>query len=87
MEIHNVSILRPVSPGKDLAALFELFRSYKKKRFQAVVTMTPKAGLLGMMAARFAGIPVRIHCFTGQVWANRRGFARVFLKAMAAKLS
>jgi glycosyltransferase involved in cell wall biosynthesis len=35
-----------------------------------------------MMAAKLAGVPVRIHCFTGQVWATRGGIARWLLKSM-----
>jgi glycosyltransferase involved in cell wall biosynthesis len=35
-----------------------------------------------MIAGRFAGIPVRIHSFTGQVWATRKGIMRLLLKNM-----
>jgi glycosyltransferase involved in cell wall biosynthesis len=35
-----------------------------------------------MLAARLARVPVRIHTFTGQVWATRSGWSRTILKAM-----
>jgi hypothetical protein len=47
-----------------------------------VISMTPKGGLLAMLAAWLAGVPRRVHCFTGQVWATRRGFSRWLLKSM-----
>jgi glycosyltransferase involved in cell wall biosynthesis len=43
--------------------------------------MTPKAGLLAMLASRIAGVPIRIHTFTGQVWATRGGLTRLILKS------
>ena len=47
----------------------------------AVHTITSKAGLLGMLAAWLARVPVRVHSFTGQVWVTRMGFMRWLLKA------
>ncbi|HXW04266.1 MAG TPA: sugar transferase [Vicinamibacterales bacterium] len=77
-----VSIVRPISPLRDLAACLSLVRLMRRERFQVVHSMTPKAGLLAMLAARIAGIPVRIHTFTGQVWATRTGAGRAALKAL-----
>jgi glycosyltransferase involved in cell wall biosynthesis len=47
-----------------------------------VHSVSPKGGLLAMTAAALAGVPVRIHTFTGQVWANRSGLQRFILKAL-----
>jgi glycosyltransferase involved in cell wall biosynthesis len=52
----------------------------RRERFDLVHSMTPKAGLLAMVAARVARVPVRLHTFTGQVWATRAGFRRAALK-------
>ncbi|MCS6293165.1 MAG: glycosyltransferase, partial [Nitrospira sp.] len=49
--------------------------------FTAVHSITPKAGLLAMLAARLAAIRLRHHTFTGQVWATKSGIARSLLKA------
>lgn len=78
--LHPVEIRREISPFHDVRALFTLWRLYRKRRFSAVLTVTPKGGLLGMVAARLAGIPVRIHWFTGQVWATKKGPGRMVLK-------
>lgn len=80
--LHPVEIRREISPVHDVLALFTLWSLYRKRRFSAVLTVTPKGGLLGMIAARLEGIPVRIHWFTGQVWATKKGPGRMVLKCM-----
>ena len=80
VEVQDVEIRRKISPWQDAAALWKLWTFYRQRRFNAVITVTPKAGLLGMLAARLAGIPVRVHWFTGQVWATRKGPMRAMLK-------
>jgi glycosyltransferase involved in cell wall biosynthesis len=78
----HIPIERIPSPGHDLKALWTLQRYFRKNRFDVVHSFTPKAGLLAMTAAALAGVPVRIHTFTGQVWASRSGLQRSLLKAM-----
>lgn len=75
-----IRIARAISPTADLWALWTLFRYFRSGHFDTVHSVTPKAGLLAMTAARLAGVPHRIHCFTGQVWATRRGLGRTLLK-------
>lgn len=82
VEVQDVGIRRKISPCHDAAALLRLWSFYRRRRFDAVVTVTPKAGLLGMLAARLAGTPVRLHWFTGQVWTTRKGLMRAMLKGM-----
>ena len=79
---HCVDIQRNVSIVKALKALWQLYRYFRKERFDAVHSVTPKAGLLTSIAAFFARVPVRIHIYTGQVWANKKGFMRFLLKTM-----
>lgn len=78
--LHPLAIERRVSIVRDLRCLLDLFRLMRNERFDLVHSFTPKAGLLAMLAARAAGIPVRIHTFTGQVWATRRGPVRALLR-------
>jgi len=75
-----VAIERRTSVWRDLAALWSLYWLMRNGRFDLVHSITPKAGLLGMAAAWMTGVPVRIHTFTGQVWAARRGALRWFLR-------
>lgn len=80
LNITSVGIERTIRPVRDLIALFVLYRLFRRKRFNAVHSLTPKAGLLTMLAAWLARVPVRVHWFTGQVWATKTGLGRWGLK-------
>lgn len=75
-----VAIERKVSPLADLVALLRLYRHFCTSRYGAICSVTPKAGLLSLLAAFFSRTPVRIHIFTGQVWVTRSGVKRWLLK-------
>lgn len=78
----NLQIAREISVFADLLALIGLWRLFRREKFHVVHSITPKAGLLTMIAGLLAGVPVRIHWFTGQVWATRKGSGRWLLKAL-----
>lgn len=80
IRIQPIQIERSIRPLTDLRALFALYRYFRQHRFDAVHSVTPKAGLLAMMAAWLAGVSVRVHMFTGQVWATKTGANRIILK-------
>lgn len=82
IEFVSLPIERRIAPLRDLAALTRLAWLFRRSRFAAVQSVTPKAGLLTMLAGFLTHVPVRVHIFTGQVWVTRRGVARAFLKAM-----
>ncbi len=75
----GVSMERYVSPLKDLISLIRLIRVMRKERPVMVHSMTPKAGLLCMMAAWIAHVPIRVHTFTGLVWPTQTGLSRKIL--------
>ena len=77
-----VNIARKVASWQDMKALWQLIRIFSTRRFHLVHSISPKGGLLGMLAAWITGVPVRIHTFQGEVWANRHGWWRVALKFM-----
>lgn len=77
---HIAPIERGISIINDIKGVFDLRRYFKEMRFDAVHSVTPKAGLLTALAGFLAKVPVRIHIFTGQVWANKKGFSRWLLK-------
>jgi hypothetical protein len=58
---------RSVSPWQDLRALIALYRFLRRERPSIVHTHTAKAGVLGRIAARLAGVPVVVHTFHGNV--------------------
>lgn len=77
---HHISIMRQISLVKDVKAVFSLRRLFKKEHFLCVHSVTPKAGLINALAGRLAHIPHRVHIFTGQVWATRKGLLKTILK-------
>lgn len=61
---------REVRPAKDLAALLKLARLLRQQRPAIVHTHTAKAGTLGRIAARMAGVPIVIHTFHGHTFSG-----------------
>ncbi|MEE1259828.1 MAG: glycosyltransferase family 4 protein [Paludibacteraceae bacterium] len=78
----HIDIEREISIKNDLKAVSQLSSYFRKMKFDAVHSVTPKAGLVSALAGFLARIPVRIHIFTGQVWATRKGFMRFMLKSI-----
>lgn len=88
-ELHNkygvktigVSMQRRFSPLKDLISLWKLILVFHKEKPYMVHSMTPKAGLLCMLAAWVTRVPRRVHTFTGLVWPTATGSTRKILMA------
>ncbi len=83
-----VPIERELSPLKDVRAFYALYRYFKSKRFDVVITHTPKAGLLGPLAAQIAGVPLVIHTVHGFLFHDRmppmRYLAGIVAEALTA---
>lgn len=75
----GVPMERHISLWKDLISLFQLITVFRTEKPNIVHSMTPKAGLLCMMAAWLVRIPVRVHTFTGLVWPTASGLSRKIL--------
>lgn len=82
IKVIPLAIERSIHPVSDLSALFRLLRIFRRHRFDLIHSVTPKAGLLAMLAGKMAGVRFRVHTFTGQVWATRHGLSRMILKSM-----
>lgn len=80
VKILPIRIERKISSWRDCQAMWKMVRLFHRYQFQLVHSVTPKAGLLAITSAFLAGVGIRIHTFTGQVWATRRGFSRWFFK-------
>lgn len=72
----EVPMERHISPLSDLVSLLRMIRVLRKERPWVVHSMTPKAGLLCMVAAWLTRVPVRVHTFTGLVWPTATGLKR-----------
>lgn len=81
-DFYSFPIMRNISLWHDLKALWVLIKYFRKMKFDATHSITPKAGLICSLAAFLTGIKHRSHTFTGQVWATRKGFMRFFLKTL-----
>jgi glycosyltransferase involved in cell wall biosynthesis len=73
-------IERKINLINDLRVLIFLTNFFRGSSFDLIHSVTPKAGLLAMLGGLFAGVSVRIHTFTGQVWGSRRGLMQWILK-------
>lgn len=75
----EVPMERHISPLRDLRSLWRLVRVFRRERPDMVHSMTPKAGLLCMLAAWITRVPVRVHMFTGLVFPTATGLKRRIL--------
>ena len=90
VKVIPLKIARDISLLSDLMCLLKLIKIFQLQRFVAVHSITPKAGLLGMLAAWILKVPLRIHTFQGEVWITKQGFVKqllIFLDKMVAKLA
>ncbi len=77
------SLVRPIHPGKDFLALRQLTKLFRARAPQIVHTHSGKAGVLGRLAARRAGVPIIIHTIHGPSFGTFQNafFNRIFLTA------
>lgn len=83
----ELPISRRIDLLADLRSLWLLYRLFRRERPDAVHSLTPKAGLLSMMAAKAAGVPVRVHSFTGLIFPWKSGAMSRLLRYMDMLLS
>ena len=74
-----VPMQRKITPFQDLVSLFRLIKVFRQERPDMVHSITPKAGLLSMMAAWLTRVPVRVHTFTGLIFPYEKGWKRRLL--------
>ena len=80
--VHAITMTRGFSPLADLVAVIRLWMLFLKIRPVIVHGHTPKAGVLSMVAATFARVPVKFYTLHGIMVEIRGGFARSILKLM-----
>ncbi len=77
-----IPMTRKMTPVADLKSLWALYRFFKKEKPDIVHSHTPKAGLLAMLAAKLAGVKIRIHTVAGLRFMTSVGTTRKVLVAM-----
>ncbi len=82
IETYSIDMTRSISPFKDLIATYKLYKFLKKEKPDIVHTHTPKAGTLGMIAAKFAGVPHRLHTIAGLPLLEAGGLKRRLLNTV-----
>ncbi len=75
----SVPIERGIAPLRDLASLWRLRRLVRRLRPDICHVATPKAGLLGGLAAWMAGVPCRVYTLYGLRLETVRGWRRALL--------
>jgi len=82
VKVVDVEISRQISVVKDFISLVKLYKALKKEKPQIIHSITPKAGLLSMLAGKMAGVPIRMHTFTGLIFPARTGLMQKLLIKM-----
>lgn len=78
-------LVRPINPLKDFIALRKLGKILREQKPDIVHTHSGKAGILGRLAAKRAGVPVIIHHIHGPSFGNFQGALANFIFTAAEK--
>lgn len=77
-----VEMTRKITPWQDIKAVWQLYHYFKKEKPFIVHTHTPKAGTVGMLAAKLAAVPHRLHTIAGLPLLEATGVKRKLLNAV-----
>ena len=86
----EIPFTRKLTPWQDLKCLWGLYKLFRRENPDIIHTHTPKAGLLGMLAARLAGIDIRIHTLAGLPYQAAEGNKQrllVYLEKLTYRLA
>lgn len=75
----SIEIHREISLLNDLLSLYKLYLLFKKEKPLIIHSISPKAGLISMLAGKMAGVPIRMHTFTGLIFPCKKGFLKKIL--------
>ena len=82
VDTFHVDLTRKITPIKDLKAVVKLYKFLKKEKPSIVHTHTPKAGIVGMLASKLAGVPIRMHTVAGLPLMQTSGVKRTVLNTV-----
>lgn len=79
---HSIPIKRNISLISDSITFVKLYFFFLKEKPTIIHSITPKAGLLSMIAGKLAGVPIRMHTFTGLIFPSKKGLLKQVLIIM-----
>ena len=82
VKTHYLELTRNITPLKDLVAVFKLVKYLRKEKPQIVHSHTPKAGIVGMLSAYIARVPIRLHTVAGLPLMEAGGIKRKVLNVV-----
>lgn len=82
VETFYVPLTRKITPWQDLKSTWTLYKYLKKEQPTIVHSHTPKAGIVGMLAAKLAGVPLRLHTVAGLPLLEATGLKRSILNVV-----
>lgn len=75
----DIDINRKINIVSDIKALYFLMKLIHEYKPDIIHSIMPKAGLVSALAGFFCRVPVRLHTFTGQIWATNMKKTSYFL--------
>lgn len=82
MKTFSIEFTRSITPFQDIKTLLKLYKFLKKEKPQIIHSHTPKAGMVSMIAAKLARVPIRIHTVAGLPLEEATGMKKVLLKSI-----
>lgn len=79
VKVEHIEMTRQITPFKDVISVYKLYQFFKNQKPFIVHTHTPKAGTVGMLAAKLAGVPHRLHTIAGLPLLEATGYKRKLL--------
>ncbi|WP_375747592.1 glycosyltransferase family 4 protein [Empedobacter falsenii] len=79
IEVYPIEMSRQITIIQDMKSLWNTYRFLKKQKPSIVHTHTPKAGIVGMLGAKLAGVPIRLHTVAGLPLMEATGVKRKIL--------
>ncbi|MCO6164221.1 glycosyltransferase family 4 protein [Flavobacterium sp. NRK F7] len=79
VSVFHLEMTRKITPLKDFFAILKLYFFLRKEQPQIIHSHTPKAGLVAMVAAKLARVPIRLHTVAGLPLMEAKGMKRKIL--------
>ncbi|HLD70762.1 MAG TPA: glycosyltransferase family 4 protein [Negativicutes bacterium] len=87
IKVKTIRVKRNISPFSDVITLIELFFYFRKEKFDIVHAHTPKAGLIGQLAAKLAGVPIIVNTIHGLYFQEKDSFKKRALFILTEKIA